>query len=67
MIEKDFNFNEYYNWLREKSKFNPIFISEQSMPEDFQIIWEKTDVKRTLALHDHTKACEKLFFIDNRS
>ena len=66
MIEKDFNFNEYYNWLREKSKFNPIFISEQSMPDDFKIAWEKTDVKRTLALHEHTKACEKLFFIDNR-
>ena len=65
-INPKFNYEEYYNWLREQSKTNPIFISEQSMPEDFQIIWSKDDVTRTAGLDNNYKACEKLFFIDNR-
>lgn len=36
------------------------------MPEDFQIIWSKDDVTRTAGLDNNYKACEKLFFIDNR-
>ena len=56
---------EYYNWLRETSKYVPIFISEQVMPEDFSILWEK-DAKRTVGKDNNFKACEKLYFIDNR-
>lgn len=65
-INPKFNHEEYYNWLREKSKTNPIFISEQIMPEDFPIIWQKDDATRTCGLDNNFKACEKLFFIDNR-
>lgn len=65
-INPKFNHEEYYNWLREKSKTNPIFISEQSMPEDFPIIWQKDDATRTCGLDNNFKACEKLYFIDNR-
>ena len=65
-INPKFNHEEYYNWLREKSKTNPIFISEQAMPEDFPIIWQKDDVTRTCGLDNNFKACEKLYFIDNR-
>lgn len=64
-INKDFNHEEYYNFLRELSKTNPIFISEQTMPEDFPIIWEK-EVKRTAGQDNNFKACEKLYFLDNR-
>lgn len=66
-INKNFNFTEYYNWLREKSKTNPIFISEQQMPDDFQVIWKKDDVVRTISLNNDKKGCEKLYFIDNRN
>lgn len=62
---KEFNHEEYYNWLRKKSKTNPIFISEQDMPKDFTLIWEQT-VKREAALNTKKKAVEKLYFIDNR-
>ena len=62
---KSFNYEEYYDWLREKSKTNPIFVSEQWMPKDFSIIWEK-EVKRETALKEKKKAIEKLYFIDNR-
>lgn len=61
----EFNFEEYYNWLREQSKKYPIFISEQYMPDDFKVIWEK-EVRRTTSNTNNTKASEKLFFIDNR-
>ena len=64
-ISPKFNHEEYYNWLREKSKTNPIFISEQIMPEDFEAIWHK-DTNRTCGRDNNFKACETLYFIDNR-
>lgn len=65
-INKDFDYEKYYSWLREKSKTNPIFISEQTMPEDFKEVWRK-EVKRTLHKDvEGKRTTEKLFFIDNR-
>lgn len=65
-IDKKFDFEAYYNWLRETSKIVPIFISEQEMPKDFPIIWEK-EVKRTAGQDNNFKATEKLYLIDNRN
>lgn len=65
-INPKFDHEEYYNWLREKSKTNPIFISEQIMPEDFKPIWQK-EAKRTAGRDNNFKACEVLYFIDNRN
>lgn len=65
-IDNKFDFEIYYNWLRETSKKYPIFISEQSLPEDFTSIWEKDDAKRTCGKDNHFKAYERLYFIDNR-
>lgn len=64
-INPKFDFDEYYDWLREKSKTNPIFISEQEMPDDFELVWQK-QTNRTTKLDNKFKAVEKLFFIDNR-
>lgn len=64
-INPKFNYEEYYNWLREISKSIPIFISEQEMPKDFPIIWEK-DTTRTCGKDNNFKACEKLYLLDNR-
>lgn len=64
-INKKFNHDEYYDWLRETGKQVPIFVSEQFLPNDFNIVWEK-DVVRTVNLQNNYKACEKLYFIDNR-
>lgn len=65
-INKGFDYEKFYNWLREKSKTNPIFISEQNMPDDFKEIWHK-EVKRTLNKDEQgKKATEKLYFMDNR-
>ena len=67
-ISPNFNFQEYYNWLLQTSKICPIFISEQNLPSNFNqyIVWEKDDVVRTVGKDNNFKACEKLYFIDNR-
>ena len=55
--------NNFYNWCREQSKNNKIYISETNMPEDFKIIWQK-DHKRTLSNQvKGIKTIEKLFTI----
>lgn len=64
-ISPKFNHEEFYEWLREKSKTNPIFISEQEMPDDFKPIWIK-ETNRTVGQDNYYKATEKLYFIDNR-
>lgn len=64
-INNKFNFEEYYDWLRNVSTIFPIFISEQNMPNDFNIVWEK-EAARTCGKDNNFKACEKLYLIDNR-
>jgi hypothetical protein len=42
-----FNYEYFYNWSRNMSKYNKIFISEYQMPPDFQTVLEipvKTDM-----------------------
>ena len=54
------DYDHYWNWVRELSKKNWVFCSEQSAPEDFEVIWEQ-DVKRTTNKTNDFKATEKLF------
>ncbi len=51
---------KFWNWTRDISKNNYVFISEQIAPDDFEIIWEK-EVKRTAGVDNNYKATEKLF------
>lgn len=55
-----FDFDKYHQWCREISKNNYVFISEQAMPDDFEIIWEQ-DCKRTCGKDNNFKAVERLF------
>lgn len=43
-----FNNEEFFDWCRQKSTTNKIFISEYSAPEDFTCVWEK-EVKSSLS------------------
>ena len=36
----DFDHDEFYRWCREKSKTNPVFISEYTAPDDFECVYE---------------------------
>ena len=54
------DYNYFWNWVRELSKNNWVFISEQNAPEDFEVIWER-EVTRTMSKNNKCKATEKLF------
>lgn len=67
----EFPYEQFYQWCREMSKDNVVIISEYSMPDDFDCIWEK-QVKITF---DSNRKCnsikdfrrEKLFVYKNKS
>ena len=53
----DFNHNSFYDWAR---KQNNIFISEYTMPDDFEVVYQK-EKTCCLGLNNNTKTIEKLF------
>ena len=62
--QEKMDYNKFWNWVRTISKDNYVFISEQTAPEDFNIIWEQ-EVKRTTNKTNNFKAVEKLFTYQN--
>ena len=62
---KNFDYAEFWNWVREQSKNNIIIVSEQTAPEDFKIIWEQPITRsignRTLDDIKTKDVVEKLF------
>ena len=58
--EEKIDYDKFGNWVRELSKNNFVFISEQQAPDDFEIIWEQ-DVKRTAGKDNNFKAVERLY------
>lgn len=62
---EEFDYGIFYDWCREQSKDNILFVSEYNMPEDFKEVWSgeiKTNFysNRKKATHN---AVEKLFTI----
>ena len=58
--QKAMDYNHFWQWVRDISKNNYVFISEQIAPDDFEVIWEQ-EVKRTTNKENNFKAVEKLF------
>lgn len=54
------DYEHFWNWVRNLSKNNIVYISEQNAPEDFEVIWEQ-EVARTTNKENNFKAVEKLF------
>ena len=54
------DYEHFWNWVRDISKDNFVFISEQTAPDDFECIWQQ-EVKRTTNKTNDFKATEKLF------
>lgn len=54
------DYTEFWDWVREVSKNNYVFVSEQNAPDDFECLWTQ-DVKRTTNKENNFKAVEKLF------
>jgi DNA adenine methylase len=56
----DFNHQEYWEWVRERSKDNMVFCSEYNAPDDFICIWSK-ELTTTLDKSSRKKDIERLF------
>ena len=54
------DYQHFWNWVRDISKNNFVFVSEQTAPEDFKAIWTQ-EVKRTTNKENNFKAIEHLF------
>lgn len=55
-----FDYNEFWQTMRDWSKNNIVLISEQNAPDDFECIWEQ-EVSRSIKAADKSKSTEKLF------
>ena len=55
-----FDYDEFWQIMREWSKDNIVLISEQNAPDDFECIWEQ-EVSRSIKAVDKSKSTEKLF------
>ena len=55
-----FDYELFWNTMRNLSKDNIVLISEQNAPNDFECIWEQ-EVSRSIKATDKSRATEKLF------
>lgn len=59
-----FDHDEFYQWCREQSKNNLVFVSEYSAPDDFKLVWNYDKInklskqRKTVDIHELT---EKLY------
>ena len=63
---KNFNHSKFWNWAREKSKQNTLFVSEYSAPDDFECIWEmevKSSLSANAGFGGNKNSIEKLFML----
>ena len=55
-----FDYNKFWEIMREWSKYNIVLISEQNAPDDFECIWEQS-VVRSIKSNNKSISTEKLF------
>ena len=56
----NFDYDEFWQTMRDWSKNNIVIISEQNAPDDFEVIWEQP-VSRSIKATDKNVSVEKLF------
>lgn len=59
-VTKGFEHDVFWQWVRETSLHNYIFVSEYAAPPDFACIWQK-NVTTSLKVKEHEDRTEKLF------
>lgn len=59
-INKSFNYDEFWQWVRDKSIDNMVIVSECQAPNDATCIWQQ-EVKRTIDNTKRVSSIEKLF------
>lgn len=58
----NFDYDLFWNTMRNWSKNNIVIISEENAPDDFECIWQQ-EVSRSIKVSDKTKSVEKLFIL----
>lgn len=65
---KNFDYNKFWDWVREQSKNHIVIVSEQNAPDDFKVIWEQPITRsignRTLDDVKNKDVVEKLFTVN---
>ena len=56
----EFNHDEFWELMRKWSKHNCVFISEESAPKDFNVIWKRKK-RRTLDKQNRFNSYEKIY------
>ncbi len=59
-----FDYDDFWQTMRDLSKDNIVLISEENAPEDFDIVWQQ-EVSRSIKATDKSKSVEKLFMYNN--
>lgn len=58
-----FNYDEFWDKMREWSQDNIVLVSEQSAPDDWKAIWSQS-VSRSIKTTDKSRATEKLYIYE---
>lgn len=61
----EFDYDLFWDTMREWSKNNIVIISEESAPDDFICIWEKS-ISRSIKANDKSRSVEKLFIYNTK-
>lgn len=59
--ESAFDHQKFYDWCREKSKTNPVFVSEYRCPDDFDCIYQFSRRETLSSANNNT--IEKVFYL----
>ena len=65
IYNKNFNTEQFFDWCREQSKYNHVFVSESVLPDDFKIVWKDETAKAGLTLTPKKKKTELLGYMCN--
>lgn len=57
---KNFNYEDFWCWVREISKKHTVIVSEREAPSDFLVLWEQ-NVTRTIDTNKRVVSKERLF------
>lgn len=63
-VGKNFNHDEFWQWVRDMSENNIVIVSELQAPNDFECVWEQP-VIRTQNARKRETSVEKLFIKSN--
>ena len=59
---QDFDYDKFWQWARDMSKYNIVLISKYDAPQDFECIWYK-EVNVSMDYNSRQKRIEKLFIL----